>query len=39
MEGSRKQNEDGLKSMKVEDGIGNVRRGHGITMTYCGVSK
>jgi hypothetical protein len=32
-ERSKKQNEDGLKSMKVEDGIHNVGRGHGIFMT------
>jgi hypothetical protein len=28
-----KQNEDGVKSRKVEDGIGNVGRGCGIWMT------
>jgi hypothetical protein len=33
MERSRRQNEDGKKSMKVEDGIGNVRRCRGISMT------
>jgi hypothetical protein len=28
----RKQNEDGVKSKKVKDGIGNVRGGCGILM-------
>jgi hypothetical protein len=36
MERSRKQNEDGVKSMKVEDGIGHVRRGREISMTGSG---
>jgi hypothetical protein len=33
MERSRKQNEDRLKSMKVGDGIGNVGRDCGTSMT------
>jgi hypothetical protein len=30
---SKKEKEDRMKSRKVEDGIGNVRRTHGIWMT------
>jgi succinyl-CoA synthetase beta subunit len=33
MEGSRKQNGDGVKLTKLEDGIGNVGRGRGMLMT------
>jgi hypothetical protein len=33
MERSRKQNKHAVKSMKVENGIGNVGRGRGIAMT------
>jgi hypothetical protein len=33
LERSGKQNEDGVKSRKVEDGIGNVGRSCGISMT------
>jgi hypothetical protein len=33
MERSRKENEDGVKSMKIEDGIENVGRGRGIWVT------
>jgi hypothetical protein len=32
MEKPRKQNEDGVKSMRLEDGIGNVGRVRGISM-------
>jgi hypothetical protein len=39
MERPRKQNEDGVKSMKVGDGIRNIGRGCGISMTDCGISK
>jgi hypothetical protein len=33
MERSRKQNEDRVKGMQIEDGIENVRRGRGISIT------
>jgi hypothetical protein len=33
MERPRKQNEDGVKSLKIEDKIGNVGRDRGISMT------
>jgi hypothetical protein len=33
MERPRKQNHDAVKPMKVDDGIGNVGRGRGISMT------
>jgi hypothetical protein len=29
----KKQNEDEVESMKVEDGIGNIRTGRGISIT------
>jgi hypothetical protein len=40
MERSRRQNEDGVKSMKIEDGIGieNAGRGRGIWVIDDGIA-